>query len=136
MDWGIIIGLMGLVVGIAALFKGEIIKGFRWKRSRKIELLNKERKHFVLLNEDFKYFVGWFSESILSVLALLAAALMFNGVAIEQGGEYLANGFISLMSVAAYVFATYRLGQYRRLKQFTGTIEALDKQINRLRNKG
>ncbi|MES9994077.1 MAG: hypothetical protein ABW098_19165 [Candidatus Thiodiazotropha sp.] len=133
MEFETIATTLGIIATIP-VYKGWVINALRWNKQRKVNSLEKQLTHYNRLKNDNLYFIGWFGEAILIVLALLSSALMFEGVAIDSDGEKLSKAFISLIATVAYVTAVYKAGQYKRFSNYEDTIDKIEKEIEMLKS--
>lgn len=128
-----VIALLALFATIP-VYKGWMLGVVQWNRQRKLASLEKRASHYRNLNKDSGYLLRWASESILLVVALVAAALMFEGVAADENGRPLASALTSLLATIAYVTATFKLGQLTRLKHLDSTMASIDEKIDELKS--
>lgn len=122
------------LVATIPVYKGWMVGFVQWNRRRRLESLEVRALHYRNLNEDNCYLLRWASESILLVVALVAAAFMFEGVAVDEKGQHLSSIFTSLVATCAYVIATFKLGQLTRLKHFNSTMTRINEEIVKLKS--
>ncbi|TVO96282.1 hypothetical protein [Shewanella algae] len=120
--WLAIIALIATI----PIYKGWISSLLQWNKSRQVKSLKRQLEIYEKLKNDQSYFTIWATQTIILAIALVAAALMFNGVAVYKDGQGMAYGFISMASTVAYLFSVYKLGQLNKLKNYEQTIETLN----------
>jgi hypothetical protein len=121
-------------IGTFPVYKGWVRNLLKWKLSRKLEKLRYELAFYESLKCSNYELMKWFGSSLLILFAMVGVAIMFQSVAVSTGGEKLASVFESLMGTLTYLFAIFRLGQYRRLYKYEQTVELLRKQIEMVEN--
>lgn len=127
---GIVITAIG-AIGTIPTYKGWMNKLLRWNLSRKLKRLKKEKAFFETLKASDREFVGWIGSSLLILFAIFAVAMMFQVVAVDANGEKLALLFQNILGMSSYLFAIYRLGQYRRFRNYEKTMEFLNEEIKK-----
>ncbi len=116
-------------IGTFPVYKGWIHNYLKWKSGRKLEKLKCELTFFESLKSSNYELMRWFGSSLLILFAMVGVAIMFQGVAVDTGGVKLASLIQSIIGMLAYLFAIFRLGQYRRLYRYEKTVGLLRKQI-------
>ncbi len=120
------------LIATIPLYKGWFKSSLQWNKERKIKSLKKQIQHYELLKHDNHYLIRWAAESVLMVLAILSAAFMFEGVAIDPIGETLSSSFIGLSATAAYITAIFKGGQLRGLVKYEETVSKIQSKIREL----
>lgn len=116
-------------IGTFPVYKGWVRNYLKWKSNRELEKLKCELIFFESLKSSTYELMRWFGSSLLILFAAVGVAIMFQGVAVGTGGEKLASLIQSLIGMLTYLFAIFRLGQYRKLYKFEETVDLLRKKI-------
>jgi uncharacterized membrane protein len=131
--WLLIFTVIVAILSIPT-YIGNVLSFLQWNKERKLKSLEKKLQHYKMLKNDSDYFIRWVAQGILFVLASIAAALLFEGIAETSSGKInLAAILIPCMAIIAYFIAIYYSGLVHRLKDYEKTIKSLTDSITNLK---
>jgi hypothetical protein len=144
-----IVGLISLMVGLL----NACCPGWGWKviswsfargRARNLTYLQKRRARLSRLHDSDREYYGRLLSGVLSVLALFAVEIAFEGLmgppkGISPEMQLFSASLLNLLryglGLAAYLIAMARLGDYWTLQRFDRTMATLDYRIATLETK-
>ncbi|MCE9684688.1 hypothetical protein LZP73_00440 [Shewanella sp. AS16] len=125
--------IIGLIATIP-VYKGWFLILWKWNKARKITYLEKQLEVIGKLHEDNKCLIIYIGQSLLTVLAFIAASQIYQFMNISTENSNIAYGFISFLSLVTYLIAIRFLGKLTQVRDYEKYSGKLKLSIERLKS--
>lgn len=127
------VGFMSVAAALP-VFKGWFFGILSWNKLRKIRSLNTEHQFILKMKDNPQEIAAWMLHSLLIIAAILAVAIMFQGIVMDQNGVKLASALQLAAGSVAYLFAVSTLGSYSRVKNHERSLARIENKLRELKN--
>jgi len=125
------------VIATIPIYKSWAVKIWVLNKRRKVKSLESQLEFIAKLKNDKHFLILYCGQAIITVIGLLAASFMFEVMAILptenifQNGANLSHLFISIMAIASYITAVYKVGILHKVKEYERTCSDIETAIKK-----
>ncbi|EJG1819750.1 hypothetical protein P0I90_000869 [Vibrio parahaemolyticus] len=126
------VAVLGLIATIP-VYKGWFQSALSWNKARKLSALENRLALITKLHEDSKQLTTYIGQSVLTVLAFIAASQVYQLVSVTANKPEIGSVFISTVSLIAYLTAINFVGRLTQVRDFEKHSRLLVDRIEKLR---
>lgn len=126
-----VIAILSAVGGLHSLIKGSSYLYARSKNQKR-KKIQRKIQHYKEMEANLKMQILWVAEAVLMVFTAFALMFLVQMISGTKFLDELSQQLNYFAIILAWLIATYKLGEIGRMRNYSKTIERLEKQLEKL----